>query len=100
MFSEAMLANIIRFYGHTMQGFMGSYLDKNIQSFMEIQSKLAEQSQGLSPELWTQFLHMQSSMMQGLMSSYLEQSKNMFLQMQEQMARQTQHVLGAFGVKH
>jgi polyhydroxyalkanoate synthesis repressor PhaR len=27
MFSEAVLANIIRFYGHAMQGYMGSYLE-------------------------------------------------------------------------
>jgi len=99
MFTEAMLANIIRFYGHAMQGFMGSYLEKNIQAFMEIQAKLAEQSRGLTPEMWTQLMHMQSPMMQGMMGSYLEQSKNMFLQMQEQMARQTEQVLGAFGVK-
>ena len=99
MFTETMLSSIIRFYGHALQGFMGSYLEKNIQSFMEIQAKLSEQSQGLSPELWTQFMHMQSPLMQGVMGSYLEQSKNMFVQMQEQMARQTEQVLGAFGVK-
>lgn len=28
MFSEAALANIIRFYGHAMQGHMGSYIEK------------------------------------------------------------------------
>ena len=99
MFSEAMLANIIRFYGHAMQGFMGSYLDKNIQTLMDVQSKLADQSKGLTPEMWNQFMHVQSSMMQGMMGGYLEQSKNMFLQMQEQMARQTKQVLGAFGVQ-
>ena len=54
MFSEAALANIIRFYGHAMQGFMGSYLEKNIQNLMELQATLAEQSKGLSPEAWTQ----------------------------------------------
>lgn len=99
MFTEAMLANIIRFYGHAMQGFMGSYLEKNIQAFMEMQASLAEQSQGLSPELWSQFMRMQSPMMQGMMGSYVEQSKNLFLQMQEQMTRQTEQMLGAFGIK-
>ena len=99
MFSEAVLANIIRFYGHAMQGFMGSYLEKNIQAFMEIQAKLAEQSSGLNPELWAQFMHMQSPMMQGMMGNYLEQSKNMFLQAQEQMSKQTEQMLGAFGIK-
>ena len=99
MFTEAMLANIIRFYGHAMQGFMGSYLEKNIQSFMEIQAKLADQSKGLTPEMWSQFLTMQSPLMQGVMGNYLEQSKNMFLQMQEQMNRQTEQMWGAFGLK-
>lgn len=37
MFTEAVLAHIIRFYGHAPQGFMGTYLEKNIQAFIEIQ---------------------------------------------------------------
>jgi len=99
MFTEAMLAEIIRFYGHAMQGFMGSYLEKNIQALVEIQSRLAEQSKGFTPEMWSQFLRLQSPMMQGVMGNYLEQSKAMFLQMQEQMSRQTGQLLGAFGVR-
>ena len=99
MFTETMLSNIIRFYGHALQGFMGTYLEKNIQSFMEIQAKLSEQSEGLSPELWSQFMRMQSPLMQGMMGNYLEQSKNMFLQMQEQMTKQTEQMWGAFGLK-
>ena len=34
MFTAPVLANIIRFYGHAMQGFMGGYLEKNIQALM------------------------------------------------------------------
>ncbi len=63
MFTEAVLGNIIRFYGHAMQGFMGSYLEKNVQAFTEMQAKLAEQSKGLSPEMMTQFMSIQSPMM-------------------------------------
>jgi polyhydroxyalkanoate synthesis repressor PhaR len=33
--TEQVLSSIIRFYGHAMQGFMGSFLEKNVQSFME-----------------------------------------------------------------
>ena len=33
--TEQVLANIIRFYGHSMQGFMGAYLEKNVQTFMD-----------------------------------------------------------------
>ena len=96
MFSSQMLAQIIRFYGHAMQGMMGSYLEKNLQTFTDIQTRLAEQAKGLydpkalNPELWTQFLNGQAPVMQGLMGTYLEQSKNMFLQMQEQMAKQAE----------
>jgi len=99
MFSEAALASIIRFYGHAMQGFMGAYLEKNVQMFTQIQARLAEQSQGLTPEMWAKFMHLQSPMMQGMMGSYVEQSKNMFLQMQEQMQKQTEQMLDVFGLK-
>ncbi|RRD57681.1 polyhydroxyalkanoate synthesis repressor PhaR [Comamonadaceae bacterium OH2545_COT-014] len=99
MFTEEVLANIIRFYGHAMQGFMGTYLEKNIQALMDMQARLSEQSQTLSPEHWAQFMRMQSPLMQGMMGNYLEQSKTMFLQMQEQMQKQTGQMLGAFGLK-
>lgn len=99
MFSEAMLGNIIRFYGHAMQGFMGSYIEKNVQMFTDFQSKLAGQSQGANPEAWKQFMSMQPQAMQGLMGSYMEQSQNMFTQMQEQMQKQTEQMLGVFGIK-
>jgi polyhydroxyalkanoate synthesis repressor PhaR len=99
MFTEAVLANIIRFYGHAMQGFMGSYLEKNVQNFAEMQAKFTEQSKGLSPEMLSQFMSIQSPVMQGMMGSYVEQSKGMFVQMQEQMQKQTEQMLGAFGLK-
>ena len=94
IFSASMLAQIIRFYGHSMQGMMGSYLEKNLQTFTDIQARLSEQTKGLyeapvqTPEMWSQFLTGQAPVVQKLMGSYLEQSKNMFVQMQEQMAKQ------------
>ena len=95
IFSSQMLSQIIRFYGHAMQGMMGSYLEKNLQTFTDIQQRLAEQSKGLvdpaklqSPELWAQFLNGQAPLVQGLMGNYMEQSRQVFLQMQEQMAKQ------------
>ena len=99
LFTEAVLADIIRFYGHAMQGFMGSYLEKNIQAMVEIQTKLAEQAQGLTPEMWSQFMNLQSPMMKGMMGNYMEQSQSMYQQMQEQMQKQTEQMLGAFGLK-
>ena len=99
MFTEDLLSNIIRFYGHAMQGVMGNYLEKNIQTFMELQAKLSEQSKGLNPELWSQFMQSQSPLMQGLMGSYVEQSKNLFSQMQEQLQKQSEQMLASFVLK-
>jgi len=99
MFTEAVLANIIRFYGNAMQGFMGAYLEKNVESFMDLQVKMSEQSKGMSPETWAQLMKAQSPMMQGMMGTYVEQSKTLFSQMQEQMQKQSEQMLTAFGLK-
>ncbi len=100
--TRSILLQIIRYYGHAMQGMMGNYLEKNIQVFIDIQNKMAENSKGLidekafSPEMWTQFMSVQAPMMQGMMSNYIEQSKSLFMQMQEQMQSQAKNVFGAF----
>ena len=99
MFSEAALANIIRFYGHAMQGFMGAYLEKNVQAFTDLQAQMAEQSKNVTPEMWAQFMNMQNPMLQGMMGNYVEQSRSMFEKMQEQMQKQTEQMFGAFGLK-
>lgn len=103
MFSEAMLANIIRFYGHAMQGFMGTYIEKNVQMFTDFQSKLPSQTPGAAPEAWKQFMGMQPPAIQSMMGNYVEQSQTVLTQMQEQMQeqmrKQTEQMLGVFGIK-
>ena len=99
MFTAPVLESLIRFYGHAMQGFLGGYLEKNIQSLIEVQSRFAEQSKGLSPEMWTQFSALQPPVLQAMMGGSLEQSKSMLAKMQEQMQKQTGQMLGAFGIK-
>src|SRR3972149_1593847 len=47
IFSSDVLAKIIRFYGNAMQGMMANYLEKNIQTFTDIQKKLQEQSNAI-----------------------------------------------------
>jgi polyhydroxyalkanoate synthesis repressor PhaR len=102
MFSSSVLAQIIRYYGHAMQGMMGSYLEKNVQAFTDIQNKFTGTTAGafegkpFSPEMWTQFMNVQGPMMQGMMNNYIDQSKNLFLQMQEQMHSQSKAMFGAF----
>lgn len=92
MFTEAMLANIIRFYGHTMQGYMGSYIEKSVQMFTDFQSKLAEQSGMGGSEAWTQMMQMSNPM---LGNGYAEQVQKM----QEQMQKQTEQMMAMFGIK-
>jgi len=103
MFSSEMLAQMIRFYGHAMQGVMGTYLERNLQSFLQIQNKLQEQTKNLygdasmlTPEVWKQFLQMQAPGMQGMIGNYLEQSAKVFLEMPEQMRKQARGMFGAF----
>ena len=101
MFSAEALAQIIRFYGHAMQGVMGAFLEKNIEAFMEVQERMAEQSKGLygphfGPEAWAQFMNVQTPVLQNMMNSYIDQSKNLFVQMQEQMQDQTRGMLKVF----
>jgi|SRR5690625_233826 len=101
MFSSEVLAQIIRFYGHAMQGVMGAFLEQNVKAFMEIQDSIAEQSKGfygksLGPEAWRQFMTMQTPILQNMMSNYIDQSKNVFVQMQDQMQEQTRQMLSAF----
>ena len=99
MFTPEVLASMIRFYGHAMQGFMGGYLEKNIQTLMEAQTRLGERPGSLTPEMWSQFMGLQSPVIQGLIGKNLEQSKKLYGQMQEQMQKQTEHMLETFGVK-
>ncbi|MEN9436498.1 MAG: hypothetical protein RIR09_1153 [Pseudomonadota bacterium] len=71
MFTAPVLANIIRFYGHAMQGLMGGYLEKNMQSLMDMQAPLVQGAMG----------------------------NTLFQQMQDQMQKQADQFLGSFGLK-
>jgi polyhydroxyalkanoate synthesis regulator protein len=88
-----------------MQGMMGNYLDKNIQTFIEMQKRLQDQSQAIygnavppvpNANAWADFLKMQGPTMQGLMGNYLEQSASAFIEMQRRMESQTRNLFGNF----
>ena len=103
MFSSDMLAQIIRFYGNAMQGMMGSYLEKNIHTFIEMQKRLQDQSRQmygdnpmLNADAWSEFIKMQGPAMQGLMGRYLEQSASAFMEMQQQLQSQARNLFGNF----
>ncbi|MSQ49577.1 MAG: polyhydroxyalkanoate synthesis repressor PhaR [Betaproteobacteria bacterium] len=103
MFSADFLSQMIRSYGSAMQGFMGAYLEKNLEGFQQMQKALQEQSQKLygngsrSPnEMWAQFMSQQGPAVQGLMQTYTEQSQKMFSQFQDQMQSQTRNMFTGF----
>ena len=89
MFTAATLSQIIRFYGHAMQGVMGSMLEQNMSTFAELQKNFVAQGAGLydpkrlSPESWSQFMSAQPTALQGLMGTYVEQGRAMLEKMQE-----------------
>jgi polyhydroxyalkanoate synthesis repressor PhaR len=103
MFTSDLLSQVIRFYGNAMQGMVGNYLEKNMQTFVQVQKQLQEQSRTMygdntkvNKDLWAQFMNFQGSAMQGMMSAYMDQSKNVFMQMQEQLQNQTKNIFSGF----
>ncbi len=102
MFSRDVLAQIIRYYGHALQGMMGAYLEKNIQTFIEMQQRFQDQSKRLygtdilNADAWRQFISLQGPTVQRLMGSYLEQSAAMFLEMQQRLQDQTKNLFTGF----
>ena len=103
MFSSDLLSQMIRSYGSAMQGFMGTYLEKNLQAFQDLQKALQEQSQKVygdnsraGTEVWSQFMNLQGPAMQSLMQSYMEQSQKVFAQFQDQMQSQARNMFTGF----
>jgi polyhydroxyalkanoate synthesis repressor PhaR len=103
MFTSDLLSQLIRFYGNAMQGMVGNYLEKNMQTFVQVQKQLQEQSRTMygdnsmiNKDLWAQFMNFQGSAMQNMMSAYMDQSKNVFMQMQDQLKNQTKNIFTGF----
>ena len=54
MLSTQLLSQIIRFYGDSLQGFMGSYLERSMTMFLEQQQQFRQQMSGLIGQApWT-----------------------------------------------
>ena len=102
MFSTDMLANIIRYYGHAMQGLMGSYLERSIFAFHEAQKRFQEQTQSLYGELpkmpadaWVQFMTPQAKV-PNVMGGYLEKGAKAVIDMQEELRNQALKLFSGF----
>ncbi|MGL6070985.1 polyhydroxyalkanoate synthesis repressor PhaR [Craterilacuibacter sp.] len=103
MFTHEVLTQFIRFYGQAMQGMMGPFLEKNLEIFGQLQTKMQEQSRtlctdssGLNANLWGEYMKFQGPAMQNLMSNYMEQSTSTFLDMQNRMQEQTKQLFTGF----
>ncbi len=100
IFTQDTLADIIRFYGNTFQGTMGSFLEQNIRAFLDIQTQLQDQNRaffagkGYNPEAWANLFNTQNPTMQAMMVNYLEHSKTAFENMREAMRTQSRAMFG------
>ena len=83
IFTTEVLANIIRFYGDTLQDMMGNYLEKSLQAFIEQQHLFRENVNtfiGKSPlavmsELTERNLQIWQSMSENLYQHYTQKAK-------------------------
>ena len=101
MFSTSMLANIIRYYGHAMQGLMGSYLERSIGAFHEAQKRFQEQAQhlyGELPKMPTEAFNPLGGGQQipNVMGGYLEKGAKAVIDMQEELRNQALKLFSGF----
>ncbi|QJR11491.1 hypothetical protein DSM104443_02568 [Usitatibacter rugosus] len=103
MFSTSMLANIIRYYGHAMQGLMGSYLERSIHTFHEAQKRFQDQASTLYGEVpkvpaeaWAQLMTGGGKQIPNVMGPYLEKGAQAVIDMQEELRRQALKLFSGF----
>lgn len=102
-FTEAMLSQFIRFYGHAMQGVMGSMLEKNLQAFADMQQQLTDQADSmmktnpatLAADAWQKLL--QQNPMMSMMQQQGTIDQNSLTKMQQQFMEQAEKMMGVFG---
>jgi polyhydroxyalkanoate synthesis repressor PhaR len=96
MFSTDMLANIIRYYGHSMQGLMGSYLERSIHAFHEAQKRFQAQAQTLYGELPKAAPEAFGPQMPNAMGGYLEKGAKAVIDMQDELRSQALKLFSGF----
>jgi len=95
MFSQDMLANIIRYYGHAMQGLMGSYLERSIFAFHEAQKRFQEQAQSIYGEL-PKMTFMPGQAVPNVMGGYLEKGAKAVIDLQDELRSQALKMFSGF----
>ena len=95
MFTQDMLANIIRYYGHAMQGLMGSYLERSIIAFHEAQKRFQEQASTIYGEL-PKMSFIPGQPIPNVMGGYLEKGAKAVIDMQEELRSQALKLFSGF----
>ena len=111
MFSADMLSNIIRYYGHSMQGLMGNYLERSIGAFHEAQKKFQEQTKTLygtigagagnsippfGSDALTKLMQAAPGVPPILMGEYLEKSASNVVGMQDELRKKAMQMFSTF----
>jgi polyhydroxyalkanoate synthesis repressor PhaR len=111
MFSADMLSNIIRYYGHSMQGLMGNYLERSIGAFHEAQKKFQEQTKSLygnigsgaanpippfGSDALAKLMQATPGVVPNLMGDYLEKSASNVVGMQEELRKKAMQMFSTF----
>jgi polyhydroxyalkanoate synthesis repressor PhaR len=96
MFSTDMLANIIRYYGHAMQGLMGSYLERSIFAFHEAQKRFQAQASTLYGELPKMPFAQPGQPIPNVVGGYLETGAKAVIDMQEELRNQALKLFSGF----
>ena len=95
MFSTDMLANIIRYYGHAMQGLMGSYLERSIFAFHEAQKRFQSQAHSIYGEI-PKMPFVAGQPIPNVMGGYLEKGAKAVIDMQEELRSQALKMFSGF----
>ena len=93
IFSTQLLTTVIRFYGDSLQGIIGSYLERSIQLFSEQQQQLRGTLGNLVVQAPWQLLNQLADknmeiwrgVQQGIIGGYLERSIQLFSEQQQQL---------------
>lgn len=87
LFNTPVLSNIIRFYGHAMQGMFMHNLENTIQMFSDMQQQMMQMAQANPQQTWQQMMQAPVQNMQHMQEQVQEQMQHM-QQVQEKIQRQ------------
>jgi polyhydroxyalkanoate synthesis repressor PhaR len=89
MFTESSLRNIIMFYGSTLQGSLGVFLDQSMPMLLRMQREMSRRGD-LGPmdgQLWSELATMQGRMLSTVFQGFMERGMNVYSNAQRQFSQ-------------